>query len=86
MIPKDSKNEITLVHDITEVNKRSVQFVNAALIVAFINLAVNFYDGHILSAWATFSFSIFLGIILFMLKKGYTRYTKALIISGDRRT
>ena len=82
MISKDTKTEITYIHDITEVSERSVQFVGAALIVALINVPINIYLGHNLTTLLLFSFCVLLSIILFMLKKGYTRYTKILTITG----
>lgn len=82
MFGKDTKNEITLIHDIAEVSKRSVRFVGAALIVALINIPIKFYDRHYLSVLILLSFSLFLGFNMFLLKRGYTRYTKIFIITG----
>ena len=82
MIPIDSKNEITSIHDINEVSKRSVQFVGAALIVALINFPINLYVGHHPTTLIVFVFCVFLCIVLLMLKNNYTRYTKTLTITG----
>ncbi|MBC7826777.1 MAG: response regulator [Chitinophagaceae bacterium] len=82
MIAKDAKTEITLIHDIKEVSTRSVQFIGAALIVALVNIPINIYIGHKLTTLILSIFCLLLGIILFMLKKGYTRYTKTLTITG----
>lgn len=75
-------NEITLVHDIIEVSKRSVQFVGAALIVALINIPINIYLRHHLTTLLLSLFCLLLMVILFMLKSGFTRYTKTLTIAG----
>ena len=82
MLFKETKTEITLVHDIDEVSKRSVQFVGAALVVALINIPINIYVGHKLTTIILSSFCVLLIVILFMLKRGYSRYTKALTIAG----
>lgn len=82
MISKDSKAEITLVHDITEVSNRSLQFVIAALIAGLINIPVNVHAGHRITTLTLLLFCTFLCVIFFMLKKGFTRYTKTIIITG----
>ena len=76
------QQEIILLHDINEVSKRSVQFVGAALIVALINIPINIYVKHYLTTLILSLFCLLLVIILFMLKKGFTRYTKTLTITG----
>jgi CheY-like chemotaxis protein len=82
MISIDSKPEITSIHDINEVSKRSVQFVGAALIAALINFPINVYLGHHPTTLILFIFCVFLGVVLLMLKNNYTRYTKTLTITG----
>lgn len=82
MLSKIPKTEITLLHDIDEVSKRSVQFVGAALVVSLINIPINIYVGHHLTTIILSSFCALLCIILFMLKKGYTAHTKTLTIAG----
>lgn len=84
MVSRNTKKEITLLHDITEVSKRSVQFVGASLSVALgiILVKLYLYEGHYLSLLTLFTFCIFLGILMFMLKKGYTKYIKTFIITG----
>ena len=82
MVPTNVKAEITLVHDVAEVSKRSVQFVGAALLVSLVNIPINIYVGHHLTTLILSSFCFLLCIILFMLKNGYTRHTKILTIGG----
>lgn len=82
MVKKNIKSEITLVHDSKEVSKRSIRFVAAGLIVSSIMVPLNVYDDYYVSAINVFLFCVFLAAILFMLKKGYTRYTQTFVIIG----
>lgn len=82
MLSKKAKTEITLVHDVDEVSKRSLQFIGIALIISLINVPINIFLGHHLTTLILVSFCVLLCIILFKLKKGYTAYVKTLTIAG----
>jgi signal transduction histidine kinase len=70
------------VHDIKEVSRRSVQLVSFALVIAAITLIMCLIQGYIYSTVITIAFCIFFGIILFLHKKGFHRYTKFFTIVG----
>ena len=76
------KKEITALHDVDEVSKRSVKFISVALIVSLLNIPFNLYVGHKLTTLVLALFFILLFLILFMLKTGYTAFTKSLTIAG----
>ena len=78
----DICNEITLLHDTTEVSKRSAQFVLMSLIIAAAIVPLRLLEGHYISTATLASFCIFLLVIWLMYKKGYTKYTTGLTIIG----
>jgi signal transduction histidine kinase/CheY-like chemotaxis protein len=79
----EMKNKATgQVHDIKEVSKRAMQLVTSALVIAMISLIMNLIQGYIYSTVITIAFCIFFGIILFLHKKGFHRYTKLSTIVG----
>ena len=79
---EDIKNEITLLFDMKEVSKRSIQFIGVGVIITGALVPVHIFDGHYLSAIITFIFSFFLGCVWLMHKKGLTRYTTVISILG----
>ena len=79
---EDIKNEITLLFDMKEVSKRSIQFIGVGVIITSALIPVHIYDGHYLSAIITGIFSLFLGGVWLMHKKGLTRYTTVISIIG----
>jgi len=79
---EDIKNEITLLFDMKEVSKRSIQFIGTGVVITAALIPVHFYDGHYLSALITFIFCLFLGVIWLMHKKGFTNHTTAITIIG----
>jgi len=78
----DIKNEITLLFDMKEVSKRSIQFIGVGVIITAALVPVHVYDGHNLSAIITSIFSLFLAVVWLMTKKGRTKYTTAITIIG----
>ena len=56
---EDIKNEITLLFDMKEVSKRSIQFIGVGVIITGALVPVHIFDGHYLSAIITFIFFIF---------------------------
>ncbi|HZF63586.1 MAG TPA: hypothetical protein VEZ55_03845, partial [Chitinophagaceae bacterium] len=64
------KKEFSSLHDIKEVSKRTVQFINVALIVASLIIPLRLYFGHLLPAATLSGFCIFCGITLWLNKKG----------------
>ncbi|MBC7826776.1 MAG: response regulator [Chitinophagaceae bacterium] len=79
---EEIKNEITLLFDMKEVSKRSTQFIGVGVIITAALTPVHMYDGHNLSAIITFIFSVFLGGVWIMHKKGLTKYSTAISIVG----
>jgi signal transduction histidine kinase len=79
---EDIKNEITLLFDMKEVSKRSIQFIGVGVIITSGLIPVHIYDGHYLSAIITAIFAVFLGGVWLMHKKGATRYTTVISIIG----
>ena len=79
---EEIKNEITLLFDMKEVSKRSIQFIGVGVIITAALIPVHIYDGHYLSAVITFIFCLFLGMVWLMHKKGLTRYTTIISIIG----
>lgn len=79
---EDIKNEITLLFDMKEVSKRSIQFIGVGVIITGALVPVHIFDGHYLSAIITFIFSFFLGCVWLMHKKGLTKYTTVISILG----
>ena len=79
---EEIKNEITLLFDMKEVSKRSIQFIGVGVIITAALIPVHIYDGHFLSAVITFIFCLFLGGVWFMHKKGLTKYTTVISIVG----
>ena len=79
---EDIKNEITLLFDMKEVSKRSIQFIGVGIIITLSLIPVHIYDGHYLSAIITGTFSAFLGCVWVMHKKGLTKYTTITTIIG----
>jgi signal transduction histidine kinase len=79
---EEIKNEITLLFDMKEVSKRSIQFIGVGVVITAALIPVHIFDGHYLSAIITSIFCFFLGIIWFMHKKGFTRYTTVISIIG----
>lgn len=79
---EDVKNEISLLFDMKEVSKRSIQFIGVGVIITAALVPVHIFDGHDLSAIITFIFSMFLGVIWIMHKKELTKYTTAISIIG----
>jgi signal transduction histidine kinase len=79
---EDIKNEITLLFDMKEVSKRSIQFLGVGIIITLSLIPVHIYDGHYLSAIITATFSAFLGCVWVMHKKGLTKYTTITTIIG----
>ena len=79
---EEIKNEITLLFDMKEVSKRSIQFIGVGVVITAALIPVHIYDGHYLSAIITFIFCLFLGIVWLMHKKGLTRYTTVISIIG----
>lgn len=82
MFSKIKKAEITALHDVDEVSKRSLKFISVALIVSLFNIPVNIYVGHTLTTLLLTLFCVLLCVILVMLKTGYTAFTKSLTIGG----
>ncbi|HKH61264.1 MAG TPA: ATP-binding protein [Flavitalea sp.] len=79
---EDIKNEMTLLFDMKEVSKRSIQFIGVGIIITLTLIPIHIYDGHYLSAIITGIFSAFLGGIWVMHKKGLTKYTTITSIIG----
>ena len=79
---EDIKNEITLLFDMKEVSKRSIQFIGVGVAITAALVPVHIHDGHYLSAIITSIFSLFLAGIWFMNKKGFTKYTTVVTILG----
>ena len=79
---EDIKNEITLLFDMKEVSKRSIQFIGVGVAITAALVPVHIHDGHYLSAIITSIFSVFLAGIWFMNKKGFTKYTTVVTILG----
>ena len=79
---EEIKNEITLLFDMKEVSKRSIQFIGVGVIITAALIPVHIYDGHYLSAFITLIFSLFLGGLWLLNKKGYTKYITVLSIIG----
>ena len=65
-----------------EVSKRSIQFIGVGVIITSALIPVHIYDGHYLSAIITGIFSLFLGGVWLMHKKGLTKYTTVISIIG----
>jgi signal transduction histidine kinase/CheY-like chemotaxis protein len=76
-----SQND-TKVHDLKEVSKRSFQLITAALLIGLINALLTYIQGYFASAITTSVFCIYLAFILFLYKKGHTRYIKPLSLCG----
>lgn len=79
---EDIKNEITLLFDMKEVSKRSIQFIGVGVIITAALVPVHIYDGHYISAIITSIFSAFLGGVWFMHKRGWTKHTTVISIIG----
>jgi signal transduction histidine kinase len=76
------KNEITLLFDMKEVSKRSIQFIGFGIVITALLVPVHIYDRHYLSAIITSIFCLFLSVIWLLSKKGLTRYTTVSSIVG----
>jgi signal transduction histidine kinase/CheY-like chemotaxis protein len=76
------KNEITLLFDMKEVSKRSVQFIGFGIVITAFLVPVHIFDGHYLSAIITSIFCLFLGTIWLMHKNGRTKHTTVSSIIG----
>jgi signal transduction histidine kinase/CheY-like chemotaxis protein len=70
------------VHDLKEISKRSLQLVTVALFIGIINAVLTYIQGYFLSATTTVAFCVYLAFILFLHKRGYTRYIKLLSLPG----
>jgi signal transduction histidine kinase len=79
---EEIKNEITLLFDMKEVSKRSIQFIGFGVVITGLLVPVHIFDGHHLSAIITSIFCLFLGGIWFMHKKGLTKNTTVISIIG----
>jgi signal transduction histidine kinase len=77
-----NKGEITSLHDIKEVSKKTIQFVFLSLVIAAFILPVRLFSQQYISALVLSFFCIFLSIILFLNKKGYRKYVQATAIIG----
>jgi signal transduction histidine kinase/BarA-like signal transduction histidine kinase len=77
-----TKGEITSLHDIKEVSKKTIQFVFLSLIIAAFILPVRFFSQQYISALVLSFFCVFLSVILFLNKKGYRKYVQASAIIG----
>lgn len=82
MITGDIKNETTLLFDMKEVSKRSLQFIGVGVIITAALIPVHIYDGHRLSAIITGIFCLFLGGVWVMQKADLTKYTTVFSIVG----
>lgn len=82
MITGDIKNETTLLFDMKEVSKRSLQFIGVGVIITAALIPVHIYDGHRLSAIITGIFCLFLGGVWVMQKADLTKYTTVVSIVG----
>lgn len=76
------KNEITLLFDMKEVSKRSIQFIGFGVFITALLVPVHIFDGHYLSAIITGVFCAFLAVIWLMHKQGFTKYTTVSSIIG----
>lgn len=74
--------DISSLHDIKEVSKRTVQFIKLAIAVAALIVPVRIYFGHYFSAGALALFCFFCGVVLFFHKKGGTKNIKLITIAG----
>jgi hypothetical protein len=77
-----NKSKATSLHDIKEVSKRTVQFIFLSLIIAAAIVPMRLYFEHYISAALLFSCCIFFGIVLFLNKRGYTKYIQASTVAG----
>jgi signal transduction histidine kinase len=77
-----NKSKATSLHDIKEVSKRTVQFIFLSLIIAAAIVPMRLYFEHYISAALLFSCCIFFAIVLFLNKRGYTKYIQASTVAG----
>jgi signal transduction histidine kinase/CheY-like chemotaxis protein len=77
-----NKGEISSLHDIKEVSKRTIQFVKLSLILSIAIVPIRLLFHQNVSAIVLVSFCLFLSIILILNKLGYTKYIQLISIIG----
>jgi signal transduction histidine kinase/CheY-like chemotaxis protein len=77
-----NKGEISSLHDIKEISKRTIQFVKLSLILSAAIVPVRFIFNQNVSAIVLSSFCLFLSIVLIVNKLGYTKYIQLTSIVG----
>jgi signal transduction histidine kinase len=77
-----NKGEISSLHDIKEVSKRTIQFVKLSLIISAAIVPVRLLFHQNVSAIVLCSFCLFLGIVLILNKLRYTKYIQLISIVG----
>jgi len=82
MKTENINNETTLLFDMKEVSKRSIQFIGVGIIITAVLIPLHMYDGHDLSALVTLIFCLFLTVVWILHKKGITKYTTPTTIIG----
>jgi signal transduction histidine kinase len=77
-----NRKDISSLHDIKETSKRTIQFLNIALLVATLIIPVRLYFGHYTSAAQLSVFCIFCGLAMWLNKTKKTPFAKAFTIIG----